>query len=354
MKVTCTYAFFCIFIHVFKVCGILLKCFERKLRKGTSALPVISSPRFFLALPKHKTLNIRRMLSKKLLLCGLKAYNEQEQESTTPHRVTYNTNELLLDTHYDKQAIYLEVNTHTHTTKLHDLILQLLGRHKHRHLVLINNAPSFDQLHILPRELRTNLPKQYTVTTTPAHPRYVFIYKYQEPPLYLGVIRHTKIQSTTTTQTITRHENKIYIYFDPPIIIDRNNTLDTHTNITTPVACCGSQESPPRWEKLEYCTNYHEKRKKIYAPRALYIIRRKMMISLDPLPSTKPRLAYYQPEYTQYQTYAKQLLFHLNHQAKTIQKAWRRCISDPTYKVCQRRLTNEFTLESQALPRGAH
>jgi hypothetical protein len=32
----------------------------------------------------------------------------------------------------------------------------------------------------------------------------------------------------------------------------------------------------------------------------------------------------------------------LNHSVQVIQRVWRRCISDPSYEVCQRRLAEEF------------
>jgi type III secretory pathway component EscU len=66
-----------------------------------------------------------------------------------------------------------------------------------------------------------------------------------------------------------------------------------------------------------------------------YIIRKKMKLSLGPSKNDEK-------DYKEYQTYARQILHYLNNRARLIQRSWRRCISDPMYKVCRERLQNEY------------
>ena len=304
-------------------------------------------------------------ISKKLQLCGLKEYIDEDYDpNSTTYTVLYKDQQMMIDASYDPDAIYIDIYKRKKLKTFHHLIIQLLGRYKHRHIVIKNQAPyhRHNKLPNLYFELRRTLPTNISVARSPHDERMIYIFRY--PPMCkpIGTIRNCEmtfmkfdkaIFTTKHTQIITKHNNDIYIHFEPPLLYaNAQLSSDIATYITTPIATCGARKSfeSPRWNKLEQCTKYREKHHIIHTPNT-HIARRKMMISLDPMKNTK--CEYYQPEYTQYQTYARQILFHLNHQAKTIQKAWRRCISDPTYKVCQRRLTNEFTLESQALPRGA-
>jgi hypothetical protein len=130
----------------------------------------------------------------------------------------------------------------------------------------------------------------------------------------------------------------VFIYFDPPLMYDRSKVIgDLTTYIETPIAICGdlSKGRIPRCRKLSSCVDYKETRRYVYGSTKYEVIK-KMKLSLGPLKRG------YEGECTEYQRYARQVLQYLNNRAKCIQRAWRRCISDPSYKVCRKRLQAEY------------
>lgn len=50
----------------------------------------------------------------------------------------------------------------------------------------------------------------------------------------------------------------------------------------------------------------------------------------------------YAAEYGELRTFCLAVLMHVDHQARVIQRAWRRSISDPSYAVCKKRLLKEY------------
>jgi len=248
----------------------------------------------------------------------------------------YHDNMMSIDFDYHLDAIYIEMFACRSPIKIPFLVQQLLGRYRTRNIVLAH----------CPRALIKVLNSMPTHHVHIKHSMAI-IGRIQHHKTYHGILRKCSItlknqETIHHDQIIQVHENDVYIYFSPPLVYDSNKLSgDLATRITSQVATCGDPQThwKPRWNKLELCTNYSEKTKIIYTSPH-YKVRQKMKISLRPLPC---KYDGYKEEYAEYQTYARQVLFHFDLQAKRIQRAWRRAISDPAYTICRNRLTKEFS-----------
>jgi hypothetical protein len=50
----------------------------------------------------------------------------------------------------------------------------------------------------------------------------------------------------------------------------------------------------------------------------------------------------YTADHEQLRIFCKAMETLLDHKARVIQRAWRRCVADPSYAICKKRLLNEF------------
>jgi hypothetical protein len=262
----------------------------------------------------------------KLELCGLSRCIKKS------HSYKYQGNEIDIDFDYDEDVIYVDITTQNRPDRIPYLIEQLLGRFKRCKLI---NVTAYDD------EILLNYLTSKKITVK-VYPQGIVIGRYDYPNIYHGVLRDCKIRlankyTITHKQIIQVTNEDVFIYFDPPLIYNLSGASgDLSTYIETPISICGDPviHWRPRWNKLRLCVDY-DKQTYLHGTQT-YVLRKKMKISLGPSKRG------YEQEYKEYQTYARQILHYLNNRAKYIQRAWRRCISDPIYKVCRERLQNEY------------
>jgi hypothetical protein len=252
-------------------------------------------------------------MDNKLKLCG---YN----------KLTSQGNRINIEFHYDKNAIYINIVILKTLYQLTYFINQLLGRFKTRKFIVIQGKWNDNFLNILKNT------KNITINVQNSD---IIIKRCDYPKIYHGVIGNCTIDLIQHKQIIQITKDDMFIYFDPPLIFEKG---DLSALIITPVAICGDVNAnwKPKWKKLEMCTGYAETKTYIYGPKT-YIVKSKMKISSGP-----SKYMGYENEFKKYQRYAKQVSHYLNNQAKRIQRAWRKCTIDPSYKICRDRLMREY------------
>ena len=261
---------------------------------------------------------------RKLALCGL-------INKTGKHKYKYHENELYVD--FADNVIYVDILTEKSSDNIRYLLEQLLGRFKTYKCV---NVTAYDDETLL-EKLKKSRGLKIIVNN-----RNIVIGRYDYPKIYAGVINNCMIRlankyTISHKQIIQVTKDDIYINFDPPLMYNLSGMSgDLSTYIKTPVAICGDPviHWRPRWNKLSFCVDYDNQTYVHGSPT--YVLRKKMKISLGPSKGG------YEEDYKEYQSYARQVLHYLNNRAKMIQRSWRRCISDPSYKVCRKRLQEEY------------
>jgi hypothetical protein len=262
---------------------------------------------------------------RKLALCGL-------TQKTGKHKYKYDENEVYVD--FADNVIYVDILTEKSTETIRYLLEQLLGRFKTYKYV---NVTAYDD-EILLEQLKNSRGLKTNVKD-----RNILVERHDNPKIYTGIIRDCTIRLANKytlkhKQIIHVTKDDIYIYFDPPLMYELSGTTgDLSTYIKTPVATCGDPVTHwrPRWNKLTLCVDYDDKGAYVHVTPT-YVIRTKMKISLGPSKRG------YEEEYKEYKRYARQVLHYLNNCAKRIQRSWRRCISDPSYHQCRKRLQAEY------------
>lgn len=150
---------------------------------------------------------------------------------------------------------------------------------------------------------------------------------------------HSRFVTHQHTQHITWNDKALTIYFDPPVCF-LDAYMDLHIEMFSSIADLQPLKSGlyPRWNKLE-CYDVAEKDNFLFVEQCkrYYSVRSYMTISHSIMEPGQ-----YTRELNQFRAYAQQIMSYYDAKATLIQRAWRRCISNPAYAVCRQRLLQEF------------
>jgi hypothetical protein len=229
-------------------------------------------------LPPCYDINIQhenqRMISKrKLELCGLKCDNESN--GCYYH---YQDNEMNIDFEYHDDVIYIDMTIMNRPDKIPYLLQQFLGRFKRRKYIKIECHESVydtqNKLDVLLEHIKPFPNLSFNVLNSD-----IVIGRYDYPKIYHGVLRNCTITlaeqyTISHKQIIQVTKDDIFIYFDPPLMYDRCKVIGNLTTyIETPIAKCGDTYIP-RWNKMQTCVDYKERRMYIYGSTQMLEIRR--------------------------------------------------------------------------------
>lgn len=137
-------------------------------------------------------------------------------------------------------------------------------------------------------------------------------------------------------QWISVEDNVMTIVFDPPVIFPSHNAHDVTVKLRSPYFEMQPRECGmyPRWDKLCLYPEYDHLVVGC-SPSSAKVCKELLIVIGN----------YYEryiEEHILFRDYAKTMKDVLDVYAKKIQRAWRRCISDPSYYVCRERLLREF------------
>ena len=247
-------------------------------------------------------------------------------------------------------TVYIDFHYMTEAKSIRQMITQLFGRFsKMRHMVFTYIIPS--RIKSLKRELRKCSKLDMIWWKDIGKPQ-LFISRTKIPVTPDGIIHDCKVTLYADygckdiiceykhKQVITIKDNTMYIRFQPPMLIPHPTKIRMPLKLSNSFYTIQTVDSDaptyPRWDKLESMTKKWEDYEIFYLPKA-YTIRQELIIDLDADPQ-----GYYKEHYEEFRRYARVVFQALNRSALRIERAWRTCISDPSFTMCKKRLESEL------------